>query len=159
MAEKSEVISLRLKGLSYKAIGDIVGLSGERVRQILDDENFYLYSSARRRQAEAKRQMILDLHHQGMTQKKIAAELGIKSYTAVGQVIRDAGLSRYKDQRERDGINDRKIARLKEQGLTYKEIAERMNIRSISAVYKALKRQGVVKPLSPRQLELRKKKS
>lgn len=150
---KAEIVQLRLKGLSYREIGDIVGLSGERVRQILDEENDSALSRARRRQNDARNQKILALHHQGLTQQAIAAELGMKSYTAVGQVIRDAGLCRYREQRERDGINDERIAQLKAQGCTYRQIADTLGIEKLSAVYAALKRKGLVVPLNAKRAQ------
>lgn len=140
MADREKIVALRQEGMSYRAIGAIVGVSHERVRQILEEEQVADYASAYRRKLEERARQIIALHKTGMTQKAIAAHLGMKTHTVVGQVLRDAGLSRYEEARKRAGIDDQVIATLKAEGLSPQEIAARIGVKSVSLVQRALKR-------------------
>ncbi|RYZ23891.1 MAG: hypothetical protein EOO16_03335 [Chitinophagaceae bacterium] len=154
MADLVEILRLRKEKLSYRAIGAQVGLSKERVRQILYAEGVFHDPVERREKSEARRQLILKLNSNGLTQQQIADRLGLKAHTSVGDILRRSGVSRWEEQRLRNGVNDQAILRLRNKGLTYRQIADQLRLPTTSAVYQSLKRSGATTANTTIRLDL-----
>ena len=154
MADLVEILRLRKEKLSYRAIGAQVGLSKERVRQILYAEGVFHDPTERRKKSEARRQLILKLNGNGLTQQQIADRLGLKAHTSVGDILRRSGVSRWEEQRLRNGVNDQAILRLRNKGLTYRQIADQLRLPTTSAVYQSLKRSGATTANTTVRLDL-----
>ena len=154
MADLVEILRLRKEKLSYRAIGAQVGLSKERVRQILYAEGVFHDPVERREKSEARRQLILKLNGNGLTQQQIADRLGLKAHTSVGDILRRSGVSRWEEQRLRNGVNDQAILRLRNKGLTYRQIADQLRLPTTSAVYQSLKRSGATTANTTVRLDL-----
>lgn len=154
MADVVTILRLRKEKLSYRAIGAQVGLSKERVRQILYAEGVFHDPVERREKSEARRQLILKLNGNGLTQQQIADRLGLKAHTSVGDILRRSGVSRWEEQRLRNGVNDQAILRLRNKGLTYRQIADQLRLPTTSAVYQSLKRSGATTANTTIRLDL-----
>ncbi len=154
MADVVKILRLRKEKLSYRAIGAQVGLSKERVRQILYAEGVFHDPVERREKSEARRQLILKLNSNGLTQQQIADRLGLKAHTSVGDILRRSGVSRWEEQRLRNGVNDQAILRLRNKGLTYRQIADQLRLPTTSAVYQSLKRSGATTANTTIRLDL-----
>lgn len=154
MADVVTILRLRKEKLSYRAIGAQVGLSKERVRQILYAEGVFHDPVERREKSEARRQLILKLNGNGLTQQQIADRLGLKAHTSVGDILRRSGVSRWEEQRLRNGVNDQAILRLRNKGLTYRQIADQLRLPTTSAVYQSLKRSGATTANTTVRLDL-----
>lgn len=142
MANVKRILKLRAKQLSYRAIGVKVGLSGERVRQILIEQGVHFDHAERQMKSEARRQLILKLNKEGLTQQEIAKKMGLKSYTQLGDVLRKEGIYRWEEHRKRLYANDPAILELRKQGLTYRQIASRLGLPSTGTISNSLKRSG-----------------
>jgi DNA-binding CsgD family transcriptional regulator len=143
MADIEAIILLRIRDrLSLREIGARVGVSKERVRQLLVKHGVNFDPDNYLRDASARKQTILEMYHQGHTQIEIASQLGYRSHTPVGKVLREAGLSRRNDLR----IRNEAIVRLRKEGLSYQLIIERLGISRI-VIYRVLNRAGVTRPL------------
>ena len=143
MADIAQILRLRRSGMSLREIGRTVGLSRERVSQLLETHGDPYTNKIRTRSLEARRVAIIRLFHQGLSQQAIAAELGMKSYTRVGDVLREAGLSRRAQMEEQKRVKDAEILALRQQGLNYGAIVERLGLASKHVVAKSLARSGV----------------
>ena len=154
MADVVTILRLRKEKLSYRAIGAQVGLSKERVRQILYAEGVFYDPVERREKSESRRQLILKLNGNGLTQQQIADRLGLKAHTSVGDILRRSGVSRWEEQRLRNGVNDQAILRLRNKGMTYRQIADQLRLPTTSAVYQSLKRSGATTANTTIRLDL-----
>lgn len=140
MADIEAIILLRIRDrLSLREIGARVGVSKERVRQLLVKHGVNFDPDNYLRDASARKQTILEMYHQGHTQIEIASQLGYRSHTPVGKVLRGAGLSRRNDLRIRNDA----IVRMRKEGLSNKEISARLACVSRYAIYKALHKSGI----------------
>ena len=153
MADVAKILALRKKKLTYRAIGAEVGLSKERVRQILQEAGVF-YAVERHKHSAARCQRVLKLNRKGLTQQQIADQLGFKAHTSVGDILRRSGVSSLEDQRLRNRVNDRAILRLRNKGKTYQQIANRLGLASTSAVYQSLKRSNATTPMTTKRLDL-----
>ena len=154
MPDVVKILALRKKNLSYRAIGAEVGLSKERIRQILHEAGMFYDPAERQKRSEARCQRVLKLNREGLTQQQIADQLGLKAHTSVGDILRRSGVSSWEDQRLRNRVNDRAILRLRNKGMTYQQIADRKGLPSTSAVYQSLKRSNATTPMSTERLDL-----
>lgn len=106
VARRTKVVSLYARGFTMREVGEMVGVSSQRVDQILKSEGVPRRKRTRtsdaamlreaearvRREARRRRnERIIELYHSGWTQYGIADELGIKRST-VFHVLRRAGL-------------------------------------------------------------------
>ena len=148
MANNAKIVELRRTGKSFREIADEVGLSKERVRQILDTEGDPWTARARKRSISSRRTTVIRLFHKGLSQEAIAEELGLRSRSYVGRVLREEGLSsRIVQVAKRKAwlmSLDADILAMRKQGLSFKTIAERLDLKNPMLVSQSLARQGVI---------------
>lgn len=144
MANNAKIVELRRTGKSFREIADEVGLSKERVRQILDAEGDPWTARARKRSNSSRRTAVIRLFHKGLSQEAIAEELGLRSRSYVGRVLREEGLSRETKRKAWLLSLDADILAMRKQGLSFKAIAERLDLKNPMLVSQSLARQGVI---------------
>jgi DNA-binding NarL/FixJ family response regulator len=144
MANNAKIVELRRTGKSFREIADEVGLSKERVRQILDAEGDPWTARARKRSISSRRTTVIRLFHKGLSQEAIAEELGLRSRSYVGRVLREEGLSRETKRKAWLLSLDADILAMRKQGLSFKTIAERLDLKNPMLVSQSLARQGVI---------------
>ena len=144
MANNAKILELRRTGMSFREIAGEVGLSKERVRQILDAEGDPWTARARKRSISSRRTTVIRLFHRGLSQEAIAEELGLGSRSYVGRVLREEGLSRETKRKAWLLSLDADILAMRQQGLSFKAIAERLDLKNPMLVSQSLARQGVI---------------
>lgn len=144
MANNARILELRRTGRSFREIAGEVGLSKERVRQILDAEGDPWTARARKRSISSRRTAVIRLFHKGLSQEAIAEELGLRSRSYVGRVLREEGLSRETKRKAWLLSLDADILAMRQQGLSFKAIAERLDLKNPMLVSQSLARQGVI---------------
>lgn len=144
MANNAKIVELRRTGKSFRQIADEVGLSKERVRQILDAEGDPWTARARKRSISSRRTTVIRLFHRGLSQEAIAEELGLRSRSYIGRVLREEGLSRETKRKAWLLSLDADILAMRQQGLSFKAIAERLDLKNPMLVSQSLARQGVI---------------
>lgn len=144
MANNARILELRRTGMSFREIAGEVGLSKERVRQILDAEGDPWTASARKRSISSRRTTVIRLFHRGLSQEAIAEELGLSSRSYVGRVLREEGLSRETKRKAWLLSLDADILAMRKRGLSFKAIAERLDLKNPMLVSQSLARQGVI---------------
>lgn len=166
---KDNVISLRKAGATYQEISDSIGISKQRVHQIIKkyepdllkidtvktsiskviEEQKKLEKAKKVAAYNAKRNEIIKLAKAGKTQDEIARKFGIAQNT-VSKICIEAGLRRLKKSDEprkshQDVLSLAKAAGLlKEEGRTWKEIGKllKANPLTLCQNYARMKRKG-----------------
>ena len=131
-ARKKEIIKLYQEGLSIKKIAEIVGMD-------LDYLRVYIYGLKKKGLIinpkdiifEKQNEQIRELRKQGIYTREIAERLGMKKPTVearIRKMIEKGELKDYGNTRPKTSIQNNQIIEYSKQGLSYAEIAEKVNL-------------------------------
>ncbi len=139
----TEIVSLRKQDLSLAEIGKRVGLTRERIRQILDYNGIDTSVHAGKNSNDARNKSIVSDYVNGMSAKDLSQKYNLKEQS-IYQLLRKANVAlRTRRSIDKIEIDQKVIKDYLDNLITVKQIVIRYKLSNPNEVYRILKRNKV----------------